>query len=206
MTSKTERRKRRKGRITMPNAEAVTVKQRGRPHAEDPQAVVIARRLRDLGLPDTPENRAAVRSQMAGCSVGIAIMRRHACADTRADLWGAAQHMRRVWAAYGNAIGAPPRHAQCLRVLSPADKLEASADSPPADDRSDEDRSRAAVSAWMRLQGWLAHTDKAAWSAAINSVVDDAPLRDWEGVERALLCVADGVAGRPIILRARTTS
>lgn len=206
MSSKAQRRSRKKGKITMPNAEAVSVKHRGRPPVEDPQGVVIARRLRDLCLPDTPENRAAVRSQMAGCSVGIAIMRRHTCTDTRADLWGAAQHMRRVWAAYGNAIGAPPRHAQCLRILAPADKIEASADSPPPDDRSEADRSRAAVSAWMRLQGWLAHTDKAAWSAAINSVVDDAPLRDWDGVERALLCVADGVAGRPIILRARTTS
>ncbi len=103
--------------------------------------------------------------------------------------------MRRVQIAYDRAIGAPDRHAKCLRLLVPIDALSTDAETPPLDERTDEERQRAATSAMMRLEGWLGYTDKAARSEALRVVVDDAEVRDHAGLLSALLCVADGLSG-----------
>jgi hypothetical protein len=57
----------------------------------------------------------------------------------------------------------------------------------------------------MRLEAWLGYTDKAARSAAIIHVIDevDQPIRDWDGVKSALMCIADGMSGRKEMWRGR---
>ena len=143
------------------------------------------------------------RSDMAGCEVGIRLLLDDLGACERADLWGAVKHMRRVWASYDRAIGAPHRHPVCLRILTPVDRMEATASDPAPDDRPEVDRYRSAVSAWMAVQGWLGHADGRARSACIAAVVDDASVSDWAGVKLALACIADGVAGRKVMYRGR---
>ena len=171
--------------------------------AEDAQAVVLTARLRQMTLPDTDDNRAAVRSAMAGCAVGRRIMGQPK--DERAELWNAVQHIRGTFVRHDWAIGAPPRHAQCLRILTPAETLHADASSAAPDVRTPAERSRAATAAMMTLYGAFSHTDKPARLACIRAVVDepDGPVTDWQGVASALLCVADMLAGRKMVWRGR---
>ena len=168
----------------------------------DETITVIEARTRRLA----PLGKAApimARSDMAGCEVGISLLLDNIAADHRADLWGAVKHMRRVWVAYDRALGAPNRHAACLRILLPVDRMEASASDPAPDDRPEEERYRSAISAWMAVQGWLGYCDGRARSACIAAVVDDASVSDWAGVKLALACIADGMAGRKVLYRGR---
>jgi hypothetical protein len=206
MTSKAARRAIRKGRPPSTGKREAS----GRParptaaeRAEDAQAVVLTARLRQMTLPDTDDNRAAVRSAMAGCAVGRRIMA--TVANDRQALWGAVCHIRQAYAAYGRALGSPPRHAQCLRILAPTGALHADAATPAPDLRDDATRARHAVSAYMAVHAAWGYTDKPAQSACIRAVVDepDGPVTDWQGVASALLCVADMLAGRKMVWRGR---
>jgi hypothetical protein len=125
--------------------------------------------------------------------------RRRGDRDRRADLWQAVMHMRGVWTAYNLAIGAPPRHAQGSHILAPTEAM--TTESAPVDDRTPEERARAAVSAWMRLHGWLGHVDAAAQSATIIAVVDETGITNWPGILRALECVSEGVRGETVKVR-----
>jgi hypothetical protein len=119
--------------------------------------------------------------------------------DERADLWQAVCHIRRVWVAYDRAIGAPSRHAQCLRILAPVDAM--TTEGATFDDRPEEERHRAAIGAYMAVQGWLGHVDNAARSATVIAVVDDAGLPNWQGIVRALRCVSEGIKGQRVTPR-----
>lgn len=163
--------------------------------------VLIGRCLR-RGVDPTPDEIRESRAPWWGCEAGRA-MARHSAAGDRESLWGAIQHMRRVTAAYDAACGAPRRHAVCLRLLTPPDRLEVTAETPPLDDRPDAERSRAAVSAWMAMHSWLGRADKVDAGEALRVVIDDTPARNPAGLVQALRCVADGVAGRRVIYRGR---
>jgi hypothetical protein len=208
MTSIAERKRKRRARtkvISLANGETARMAPRqGERHDLDHDAMAVVvdartRRLAALG------NAAPIlaRSDMAGCEVGISLLLDSLAADYRADLWGAVKHMRRVWVAYDWALGAPNRHAACLRILMPVDRMEASASDPAPDDRPEEERYRSAISAWMAVQGWLGYCDGRARSACIAAVVDDASVSDWAGVKLALACIADGMAGRKVLYRGR---
>jgi hypothetical protein len=86
--------------------------------------------------------------------------------------------------------------------------MTADASSPAPDLRSDDDRYRQAISAYMTLRGWLGYVEGAAQSTVIRAVVDepDDEVRDWPTVRRALLCVVDGIKGRRITPRINATS
>lgn len=203
MTSRAAR-KRRKRAISLPGGQQVQPRPtQGHRKDMDRSATetAITARLRICGQPDSPEARRAASAPENGCAVGRAIVA-HA-QDDRSDLWQAVCHMRRVWVAYDRAIGAPSRHAECLRILAPTEALTADAASPAPDMRPQDERDRAAISAWMALQGWLDHTDRAARSAAIRAVVDepDEALHNWPGIKRALQCVVDGIKGRRVLWR-----
>ena len=165
---------------------------------EPADKVAISARIRQTGM--TAEQ---ARHEMAGCAVGRKLMLDHI--PDRADLWAAVKHMRRVVVAYDRSIGAPSRHAQCLRVMLPTDKLEADAASPAPDLRDPETRDRQAQAAWTALNGWLWHADYAAREACIRAVVDepDEPITDWTGVVLALRCVSEGVKGQRVKVRER---
>lgn len=195
-----KRRDRRRATITLPGGE--TARQRPGQGARtdierDPQRTVREARMRH-GL---SEDQAS--SDMAGCAVGRRLMIDRI--EDRAALWQAVKHMRRVTLAYDRAIGAPKRHAKCLGILAPLDALHADASSPAPDFRSDEDKQRQAVAAWMRLKCWLAHTDGPARIACTRHVLDepDEPIADWTGVVLALRCVSEGVKGQRVKVRAR---
>jgi hypothetical protein len=156
---------------------------------------IVKRRGHDL-------RQRRVREPIYGCRVGRRLAKEVKTIDHRSDLWQAVQHIRRVWVAYDRAIGAPQRHAQCLKILLPADPM--GGVSLSMDGRTQEERDRAAVSAWMVLQGWLDHVDRAARSATIAAVVDDAALRNWAGIVAALECVSEGIKGQRVNSRFTT--
>ena len=201
MTSRAQRRLQRKRRnqITLAGGETVdsaSIVTRGRRAdltSEGPPVALMARaRMAGCDLD-------AAKSPLAGCAVGRSLMAEKLHKDERADLWQAVCHIRRVWVAYDRAIGAPSRHAQCLRILAPVDAM--TTEGATFDDRPEEDRHRAAVGAYMAVQGWLGHVDNAARSAAIIAVVDDAGLPNWPGIMRALRCVSEGIKGQRITPR-----
>ena len=206
MTSKAEARRRRKARSAFDIADipkrdksgCYVERTRQQPSDPEPQRVAIEARIRQTGM--TPEQAS---SEMAGCAVGRRLMLDHI--GDRADLWQAVKHMRRVIVAYDRSIGAPSRHAQCLRIMLPTERLEASASSPAPDLRDPEARDRQAVAAWTALKGWLSNADYAAQEACTRAVVDepDEPISDWTGVVLALRCVAEGMRGQAVKVRAR---
>ena len=176
--------------------------ERTRQQAKDPhpQEVAFKARMRQTGM--TAEQ---ARHEMGGCAVGRKLMLDHI--SDRADLWEAVKHMRRVVVAYDRSIGAPSRHAQCLRIMAPTEQMQADASSPAPDLREPEERDRQAQAAWMALKGWLSHADYAAREACKRAVVDepDEPITDWTGVVLALRCVCEGIKGQAVKVRARRT-
>lgn len=169
--------------------------------ALDVQSNTLAARCRAMGISPTASNLRRMRSQMAGCNAGRAIIAHVADPDEQSSLFAAVQHMRRVVAQHDAAIGAPRRHAVCLRLLVPIEAMTADADSPAPDMRSEAERSRAATSAMMRVEGWLGWTDAGAASEARRVCLEDDPVRSPLALLAALRCVADGLAGRRMIYR-----
>jgi hypothetical protein len=209
MTSHAER-KRRKGRarakVSMPGSEAIPQVHPNDPRrerAEDARKTALEARVRVFGATDTPEGRRASSEPLWGCSVGRALL---AEPDThRADLWNAAYHARKTQLAHDRAIGAPNRHATCLRILAPVAAFEADASSPAPDFRTEEDRARQATSAQMRVEMWIGHTDARAVSAFKQAVINDpdGPIRDWQGVLNCLWCIVEGLKGDTVKARVR---
>ncbi|SEN51021.1 hypothetical protein SAMN04489859_1008111 [Paracoccus alcaliphilus] len=156
-----------------------------------------------MGKEITPANIREMRAPWWGCTAGRVIGREIMDETTRKDLWSAIVHMRRVVTSHDAAIGAPRRHAVCLRLLAPMDAMEADAETPPADTRSDADKQRQATSALMRIEGWLGYTDKTAASEAKRVVLDDAICVDTAGLISALRCVSDGIKGKRMQYRGR---
>lgn len=159
------------------------------------QTESLKARARILGKTATRAALADLRAPWWGCNAGRAMAEVAPEAD-RPDLWDAIQHMRRVVAAYDREIGAPGRHAKCLRLLAPTDAMEADASSPAQDDRSDEDRMRAAARAYNLLMGWVAPIDRITRRRALAVFLDDDLCFDAAGLVMVLQAVSDGIKGR----------
>lgn len=201
-------RRRKKPRVKVDDMSLAPIPRRdpsGRPAREpqdrDASIITLTRRCLQMGKPATAENIRDMRAPWWGCNAGRAMANLTTSHDERLELWGAICHMRRTVAAYDAAIGAPKRHAKCLALLLPVDEMSADASSPAPDTRSDEERQRHAVSAWMALQGWLTYAGGSAAAEAKLAVVDDGPVKSGPRLIAALRCVADGVAGRRMIYR-----
>ncbi|MBA86121.1 MAG: hypothetical protein CML69_15515 [Rhodobacteraceae bacterium] len=178
--------------------------QKARPASErGADKVALKARCNQRGVPETAKNQRDSRSPWWGCNAGRAMADAVEDHSQRLKLWDAIQHMRRVIAAYDASIGAPKRHAACLRLLVPLEALEATAETPPVDERTPEERSRDAVSGLMALEGWLGWADKVAASEAKRVVWDDETVRDADGLVLALRCVVDGMEGREMVYRGR---
>ena len=195
-----QRRKARETTITLPGGETAPQRpsQGQRERKEPADMVALSARIRQTGM-----TADQARHEMAGCAVGRKLMLDHI--PDRDSLWEAVKHMRRVIVAYDRSIAAPSRHAQCLRIMLPSDRMEASASSPAPDLRDPETRDRQAQAAWAALKGWLSHADYAAREACTRAVVDepDEPIADWTGVVLALRCVSEGIKGQRIKPRER---
>lgn len=168
--------------------------------------VALKARCRQRGVSANARHMRDSRSPWWGCNAGRAMAGAVESHAERLELWDAIQHMRRVVTAYDAAIGAPRRHAVCLRLLVPVEEMSADATTPPVDERTPEERQRQAVSAYMQLEGWLGYTDKAAMGEAKRVVWDDVEARDVAGLLAALRCVVDGVKGRRMVWRGRGVS
>ena len=208
MASKAERKRRKRAsHITLPGGAEIPqrIEGPGRPRkmAEDARQTALQARMRVYAGKDGPKDERASGEPLWGCSVGRLILSEPE--HHRPDLWNAAQHARKTQLAYDRAIGAPNRHAQCLRILLPLPALEADASSPAPDFRSEEDRNRQAVSAQMQVEGWIGHTDARAVSAFKQAVINDpdGPVRDWQGVLSCLWCIAEGLKGETVKARVR---
>lgn len=163
----------------------------------------LIKRAAIMEKPITDETLRDMRAPWHGCNAGQAIARWSNHDHEREKLWQAVCHMRRTVAAYDRAIGAPNRHAQCMRLLVPLEAMQADASSPPIDDRTPEEKQRQAVTAWTQMHGFLTYTDKRAASEALRVVIDDGEVRDTTGLMSALLCVYEGLQGGRIVLRDR---
>ena len=169
----------------------------------DPARQALEVRCRQAGVAVSSASLREMRAPWLGCSAGRAMAARVTDHEERGELWDAIQQMRRGQRAYDAAIGAPFRHARGLQLLVPQEALEADADTPPVDERSDEEKQRDATAARMRLEGWLGYTDKAARSEALSVVLDDVAPGDVEGLLSALRCVSDGLRSRRMVWRGR---
>lgn len=149
-----------------------------------------------MGIEVTRASIRNVRAPWWGCHAGRVIAEASMSEDERAALWDAICSMRRIVTAHDIAIGVPRRHAVCLRLLAPVDELSADAETPPKDERSEEEKARAATRNLMQLEGWLGYTDKRAASEAKRVVVDDMSCLDPDGLLSALRCVSDGLKGK----------
>jgi hypothetical protein len=196
------------GGLDLPGLAPVTRRQpngQRRRTVEDRDASVQALKVRCrlAGLPETAAGLREARAPWLGCRAGRAMAAAVTDHEERAQLWDAIQHLRRVQVAHDRAIGAPTRHARCLRLLVPVEAMSADAATPPVDERSDEERQRDATRALMRVEGWLGYTDKRARSEVLRVVVDDGEVRDVAGLLSALLCLSDGLKGRRMVWRGR---
>lgn len=170
---------------------------------KEPSIQTLQARCRHMGKEVTHENIRDMRAPWWGCYAGRLIAQEPMTEQDRLHLWDAIQHMRKVIAAYDAAIGAPRRHAACLRLLAPTDAMKADASSPATDDRTPEQIQRDATSSLMRLEGWLGYADKTAASEAKRVVWDDQIVTDGPAILSALRCVSDGLRGKRMVYRGR---
>lgn len=154
MTSKASR-KRRKRKITLAGGASAPQRPSGRDRThthqpqEDARKTVLQARARHGGV-----SIDEAKAPWHGCAAGRA-MAATAPARDHLALWGAICHMRAVYAAYWRHNGIPSPYATCLRILAPADHMEATADSPAPDTRDDATKARQAVTSMMRIEGAL---------------------------------------------------
>lgn len=197
-TSKRQRRARKRERSPFDLAPTPRREADGRPEREKAaDRQTLETRCAKVGLPTTADGLRDARAPWYGCNAGKAMASATAAHNDRLRLWDAITHMRRVTAAYDAAIGAPRRHAVCMNLLTPPEPMEATAESPPPDTRTDADKSRQAVSAYMRLQGALDH-EKASGSVAKAVVIDDHECKSPALLIAALSRVSNLISGKQI--------
>ena len=205
--SKAQRRARKRQQVDLPELapvprRATQGKRRMREIEQEPSRAALEARCRQSGVTASDEALRDARAQWRGCNAGRAMASITAEAD-RPELWDAIQHMRRVQASHDAAIGAPRRHATCLRLLAPQGAFEADATTPPPDTRTDAERMRQAVAAMMQVEGWLGYVEGRAASICKRVVIDDERCPDADALCRALWCIADGTANRALRYRGR---
>lgn len=163
---------------------------------------IIQARCRQNGKdPENGKDRRDMKAPWNGCHAGQAMACQVVDHSERLELWDSIQHIRRTWAQFDAAIGAPQRHARCLRLLLPTEAIETDADASPPDNRTDDEKYRQAISAKMAIEGWLGYVESHAASICKRVVIDDAICRDRSTLVRALRCVADGIKGRKVVYR-----
>lgn len=175
-------------RLRQPNAQPYRA-----PETRDPMVDSLKARCRQLGIPTSKWRQ--MRDPWWGCEAGRAMAKVTPDQKDRALLWDAICHMRRVIVAYDRVIGAPSRHAQCLRLLLPLEELRADSATPPIDDRTDEQRQDDAVRNLQWLEEWLGRAGPMPTLEASRVVWDDVPARNVEALMRAMWAVSDGICG-----------
>ena len=167
----------------------------GRTHrpqeARDPQAEMLKARCRRWGMPTSKWRE--MRDPWWGCEAGGAMALVTPKLAERKALWDAICFMRRAAIAFDRVIGAPQRHAQCLRLLLPIPPTETDGDAPAPDLRTDEQREDAAVRAMQWMQELLGRAGPHARAEAEAAVLDDRKPRDVEAMIVGLRHISYGV-------------
>ena len=165
------------------------------PDQTDARADQLKARCRQRGIPTTTENRRAMSAPWNGMPEGKAI---DGVIGEQAQqrLWNASQHMVKTWITYYRAHTIPSPYAKCMSILAPTDAMEADASTPPRDDRTDEERQRASVTAKMQVEGWLGRISAFAASECKQVVLGGREVKDEAGLLAALRVVADGLDGK----------
>lgn len=162
-------------------------------HEADADIPALMARCRHQGKAASEDSMADAKRPWHGCEAGKA-MARHVDDDaTRSRLWDAIQHMRRVFSAYDTAMGAPSRHAQCLRVMTPPDAMATNAAAPPLDLRDEVTKYRDAINGLITLDGWLQSCPHGHEAKGV--VVDDRPCRNPLGLIDTLHEVSRRITG-----------
>lgn len=154
----------------------------------DPMIETLKARCRRWGFPSGRWRE--MRDPWWGCEAGGAMALDVLDREDRAKLWDAICHMRRVITDFDRAIGAPNRHARCLRLLLPLDALEADSTSPPPDGRTDREREDSAVMNLQWLEEWLGRAGHEPMMEACRAVWDDQRPRNVGAMLAALWSVS----------------
>lgn len=155
------------GRLSQSKA---SVASRAAESAEDVLAVAKTARLRALAAIDRQATETfSALDPMAGLPIGRVIMFL-APREEWAALWQAAQQVVRVVRNYDAAMLCS-RHPKGGRILAPSEALATSADAPPWDDRSDEERYAAAVRARDSLKAALDSAGYLGFAATVEAVL-----------------------------------
>lgn len=139
-------------------------------------------RCRRAGVAPTEAAMREARALWTGCEAGRVMCDLVKAHDERSALWDAMQRIRRVYAAYDRAMGAPMRHAQSLRIMLPVDEMQTNADAPAPDLRDEQQRHDDAMRAWSRLQSDMGRYGRYAALVTERCVVDNQPCSQPEAM------------------------
>ena len=165
------------------------------PDQTDARAGQLKARCRQRGISTGADNRRKMSAPWNGMAEGAAIESVKG-EQAQQRLWNASQHMVRTWTVYYRAHAMPPPYAKCMSILAPTDAMEADASTPPRDDRTDEEKQRASVTAKMQVEGWLGRISAFAASECKQVVLGGRDVKDEAGLLAALQVVADGLDGK----------
>ena len=159
--------------------------------SRDPQAEMLKARCRRWGVSQSKWRE--MRDPWWGCEAGGAMALATPRLDERKAYWDAICYMRRAAVAFDAVIGAPNRHAQVLRLLVPSEAMEANAETPEADERTDEERQDDAVRAMHWVEELTGRAGADAAGEASRAVLDDQRPRDVGAMLSALRQISYGV-------------
>lgn len=157
----------------------------------DESLPALRSRCQRAGIVPTEAAMREARNLWMGCEAGRIMCQAVKAHDERSRLWDAMQRIRRVYAAYDRAMGAPLRHAQSLRVMLPVDEMQTDASAPAPDLRDDQQHHDDAMRAWARLQQEMGRYGRYAALVTERCVVDNQPCNQPEAMMLVVRNVAE---------------
>ena len=153
----------------------------GQPQVDE-SLPALRSRCRRAGIVPTEAAMREARDLWMGCEAGRVMCQSAKTHDERSRLWDAIQSIRRVYAAYDRAMGAPLRHAQSLRVMLPVEEMHTDAAAPAPDLRDEQQKHDDAMRAWSRLQADMGKFGRYAALVTERCVVDNQPCSQPEAM------------------------
>jgi len=164
--------------------------------------VALRARCRQMGWKARPEDMAKARAQSLECDAGRVLHLLCDRPDEVARLWSAFAGLCGAHAAYARRYLGVRLHPKTAKIEMLIERFEISGDD-DLDLRSEEEKARAAVTNWMRWQGYLGHLDRwqqaAIWGAVREQTAlirDRQATDEGRGYVQALRKLADVVERR----------
>lgn len=138
----------------------------------------MSARCRAFGISDTAENRKMVDAPHMGCQIGMATQHVYGGNRERVDaLWKTFAEMTAAHVVYRSRYLGQADTPAAISIMYAREVFEA-LEMVKADDRTQEEKDRAAVSRWMTWQGHLGNLDGRERAAIIHARMEDAPIWD----------------------------